>query len=408
MNITKYWIILIIFSLIISSCKDNKEYKLKLEKEKLSIDLNCQKVLIYKTMKVLVRSSNASSEDSEITSEILSIFNGTQKIEKITARKIYRTIKKYNKLRKSVLKLNEDDYPTALYSICSFTDDSTGEIGDFLNTNWNSATEHAVFSVLLNNIPEIPSEYALYEASLIKPDSLPANEFQAIIEIYRAIIMSESDYNYTAEDILTKNINNITSGKVQFIEDPTFDSTKKPNKYSSKNICLALSHLFRGIVRTKTDADKNDIRSDFETFIELMENTGLHKDLSLVAGLYLAQIDKDQSKTNNYLEKLSNSDLYDEAEKKSIKKLSRKIKNGNMDIEEIFSSEYFNPQKVLKDYVVSTAMSSDYITDISKSNYGDLVFSIPENMVSLIKWVEDAGNVKKYLEKGKKILDLFI
>lgn len=398
----RYILFIFIVSLMVFSCKEDKENHLRMEQEKLQKELNSNDIFLYKGVKIMVRSVSLKNNDEGLANEVLSFFSHKSGMKDISVSEVYKTFKKYKSLKDSVMFLKEDDYPTVLGNISGVLPDSTGELKSYIDRYWNSSSEHAFFSVMLNSVEDINPDYILYEVSLIEPEKLPYGEFSALVAIYQAIVFSGAGFVYTADDILTKNIENISTGKYKFES-----LTNKEEPYSAKEICLALSHFFRGILGSETGAEKDAIRADFEKFIELSEKTGIHKDLSLIAGLYLGQLDNDKEAVNKYLEQLSESDLFDEDGKKAIVKLSRKVRKGDIEVTEIFNHKHVNAQKILRDYLTETITASPYMQDIKKSEYGELIFSLPETVMEMTGWIENTKKVKKYIDKGKKILNLF-
>jgi len=125
---------------------------------------------------------------------------------------------------------------------------------------------------------------------------------------------------YLAEEDLTQNIKYIEKTRnADFSNYYWYLYGKNISKQQSQDISLAINHLLRGIDRLIIGNEKEQgALDDFQAFLNICNYLGVQTELTLAIETYLHLKNEDSERAINSLQRLKQSTMFSEKEKKSI------------------------------------------------------------------------------------------
>lgn len=399
-------LILIATLFLANSCKHEDEM-LEKDKAMLKEKLSSTKVVSYKAVKVLFRSANFSENEkaeykdiSELSNFIYDkIINVEGKEIKMGIKDYYHVVKEYHKVKEQLLTINEDDLPTILEVIVNATNSMIAEGTEIeLFDNWCASYEHLALSVLMKEVTDFTYDFSLYEASLINSENMANNELKSLALMYQGMIYIENDLNFLAEDVLVKNIEMLQKGKIKstdMLDNELFGGEKQIKQLEG------ISYMLLGLAHNNMLGKefKQKAIDDFNKFQSISEENGLNNELSNIAGIYVYYKKGDLKTTKMFFDKLKQSNKFDKAQRKHIDDLIDLVdKGGELRLREDLIS-VLDMKGIFEDLISSAIKESSYFEELKKSEAGETLFELPDQIYS------NYHDFKDLKEKGKEYLN---
>jgi len=421
---------LLICAILLIGCLKEKTDKilLALDKKKLEENINYDKIVFYKFLKIAVRSSaveDTTAADyqkfAKQTRSIVSTMNklDTNNKESISVMDALRLYKEYRSVKNFVKTTDEDIFP-------SLVDGFTTIYGDEKpNQNLVSKTdkvyyqniEHAILSMAVLTTRDLGQPFALYECSKTQPELLDDSEIKTLLEFVRGFLFFGNNLFYLSEDGLSRNIKWLHKNEnIPLPYTKAFFGWRNLGDQQTHTAFSGMNYLFRGFDRMRMERKVDEERSleDFDSFLKEMNKLGLQSELVWLVDAYLNLKRENPEKSIPALEKLKASPLFSASEREAIQKTIDYVKERKPDaaLKGVYDKAFM--AKLASKYMISVLAKIDWEKVMKENNvphtkeiFGGInKFKAISNSVSRYTQPPAIENGKtKITKKGNELLD---
>lgn len=401
----------VLLVLLLVSCsffEDDKQSLIDKDKAELNKSLHTYNVLFYKYFKLQQKAlhitdtsfSNLMPEKEKIEKVAKVFHKYNKKSNNLSALDYIKIYRDFKDVKSYVQEVDEDIFPARKEinntEKKSFTKQ---EIAAFKNT------EHAVFAAISLIIRDLGIDITFYEIAKIDEESIPESETKSLLRLFKSFIYLEKGLYYLSEDNLNKSIDWIENE-----EDTNFKSLLVIyNEQKAKQLVLCTNYLLRGIDRLLMgdEASEKKALEDFQSFISITNELGVENEITLSIETFL-YLKKDESKKAIVsLNKLKQSNMLSNKDKKSIDKAISYLNNREPD--KVLNSVYdkFFLGKIISIYIWNTISEVDW-KKIMKENdimYTEELYSNIETIKEFIKNIDKYTSSESLDKAGEKIKD---
>lgn len=385
------------------------------DQAKLKDNIYTQKVLLYKTVVIAVRSSKA---DDSVLPELKSfrekldninrILSSDSTVEYLSAWDYITLASDIYTLNKFARKTDEDIFPTILESFDYDIKDSTHQAilqgPPKLIVQNSEHTLLSMFSLLGSNYSD---DIALYECYKTNPDLLPPCEVKVLIRFMRGFVFMQNKLYYLSEAEFTDNINwferdekmNIALSKMIF-------STDSSNVPKILKMFKGFNYLSRGVDRMMMDRDIDEERAwqDLQKFVDTFEEIGIENELTWSIQALVSIHNEDTEKAIATLQKLRTSPLLSSDDIEIIDDSISYLKEGRTGRLKKLYDKFFIA-KIMTKFIISKLGEVNW-QKLLKDNgvpYTDEMFETLHTSKKFLANIEKYGRKDTYLDPLKDI-----
>ncbi|GGE61253.1 hypothetical protein EV200_10574 [Pedobacter psychrotolerans] len=330
------YLLLLICTIFLWACSGDKtdEALLLLDKQKLDENINYDKIVFYKFIKIAIRSNAVLDTNmaeyqhfSRHTRSTLALMDkidtNEHSISVIEALKIYNN---YRKVKAFVKETDEDIFPGLIQGLnvlhgAPKVDFKTISPAEKLRTQ---NIEHAILSMAVLTTRDLGQPFALYECSKTQPELLPDSEIKTLLEFVRGFLFFGNNLYYLSEDGLSRNIKWLDKNEnIPLPYTKAFFGWRNLSDTQTHTAFHGMNYLFRGFDRMRMERKIDEERSleDFEFFLTDMNKLGLQNELVWIIDAYLNLKRDYPEKAVLALEKLKKSPLFSETEHQAFQEI---------------------------------------------------------------------------------------
>jgi len=338
---------LLICAILIVGCSKEKTDKilLALDKKKLEENINYDKIVFYKFLKIAVRSTAVEDTTAadyqkfeKQTRSIVSTMNklDTNNKESISVMDALRLYKEYHSVKNFVKTTDEDIFPSL---VDGFTTIYGGQkpSQNLISKNdkvYYQNIEHAVLSMAVLTTRDLGQPFALYECSKTQPELLDDSEIKTLLEFVRGFLFFGNNLFYLSEDGLSRNIKWLDKNEnIPLPYTKAFFGWRNLGNQQTNTAFCGMNYLFRGFDRMRMERKVDEERSweDFDSFLKEMNKLGIQSELVWLVDAYLNLKRENPEKSIPALEKLKASPLFSASEREAIQKTIDYVKERKPD-----------------------------------------------------------------------------
>lgn len=404
--------------LSVSGCSnaETDEELLALDQEKLTENLNYDKITFYKFAKIAMRSSavqdTTKAEYQKFGKHLNKVVNSLSNVntdsgKHISAVEALMLYKDYRAVKGFVKETDEDIFPTLTEGINSVYGDPKQKFTPLAGDEKNQAQniEHAILSMIVLATRDLGQPFALYECSKTQPELLPDHETKTLLEFVRGFLFFSNNLFYLSEDGLSRNIKWLDKNeKVPLPYTKAFFGWRNLSDSQTHTAFHGMNYLFRGFDRLRMERKVDEERAldDFEKFLEDTKKLGLETELTLAVESYLYLKREDKTKAIAALTKLKKSTLLSNSEREALEKTIDYVNNREADkaLNGVYDKVFLS--KIATKYVFSILMKIDWERVLRENN----VPHTKEMFATVRKVQQISSSVGSYtddnnIEKGK-------
>lgn len=412
-------LIFLICVVFLAGCSKEKtdEFMLELDKQKLEENINYDKIVFYKFAKIAIRSSAVKDTNTikykRFSKQANSILNTLHKLDTnsktpisvVDALKLY---KDYRAVKDFVKTTDEDIFPTLVDGFNTIYGDGKSVQNYAIGTEkvYYQNIEHAILSILVLATRDLGQPFALYECSKTKPEFLEDSEVKTLLQFVRGFLFFGNNLFYLSENELSNNIKWLDNNKtIPLLYTKAFFGWRNLSDEQTHTAFHGLNYLFRGLDRMRMERKIDEERSleDFDLFLKDMNKLGLENELVWTIEAYLNLKRENPEKAIIALEKLKNSPLFSDDERKAFEKTIGHLKerDSKAALNGIYDKAFM--AKVISKYMISTLLKIEWERVLKENN----VPHTKEIFDSVNKFKAMSNAVSQYtqpskIEKGKK------
>ncbi|RZL45885.1 MAG: short-chain dehydrogenase [Pedobacter sp.] len=324
--------LLILLIAIFAGCsKPNTDAELlKIDQQKLTENLDYDKITFYKFAKIAIRAS-AVQDTTDATYQkfgknLNNIVNSFSKVDTadISVVDALLMYKDYRAVKGFVKGTDEDIFPTLVEGINKIY--GNGNSYPLITGNQKTETqnlEHAVLSMIVLATRDFGQPFALYECSKTQPEKLPDHEVKTLLEFVRGFLFFSNKLYYLSEDGISRNINWLDKNEnIPLPYTKAFFGWRNLSDSQTHTAFHSMNYLFRGFDRLMMERKVDEERAldDFEKFLVDTKKLGLETELTLAIESYLYLKREDKEKAVVALTKLNKSPLLSNSEHEVLTK----------------------------------------------------------------------------------------
>ncbi len=308
------------------SGEPSDEEMLQKDKEKLTEGMGGEGLLLYKMLKITVRSANdpkASAHLKGHEKEFQVLSQLLQKMDKkgdLSAADYLRFTTSYNSVREYVKETDEDIFPCFFDAMKMAEGKKVKPLSKSAKAK-QDASEHALMCIFMKFGGGFGKAEELYECSEIDTDQFKDSKEKVYLCFFKGVMLFEGGLNYLAEKEFTNNIEWLEDAdNVDFREVNMLFGKEQFNKKQSQKLALAVNYLFRGVDRMMMDRKIDDERSleDLEKCVELTDEIDVSNEITWSVSAYVHIRQEEYDKAIKDLEKLKKSPYLEDEEKTAI------------------------------------------------------------------------------------------
>lgn len=414
----KKYLLFTALAVFLYSCsgEPSDEEMLQKDQEKLTEEMGGEGLLLYKLLKITVRSANdpkASAHLKGHEKEFLVLAQLMNKMDKkgdLSAADYLRFTTSYNSVREYVKETDEDIFPCFFDAMRAADGKNVKQLSKSEKAK-QDAQEHALMCIFMKFGGGFGKAEELYECNEIDSDQFKDSKEKVYLCFFKGMLLFEGGLNYLAEKEFTRNIEWLEdTDNADFREVNILFGKEQFNKKQSKDLALAINYLFRGVDRMMMERKVDDERSleDLEKCIELTDKIGLSNEITWSISAYVHIKKEEYKKAITDLEKLKKSPYLNEDEKAAIDLAIEQLKKEDAEgasEEGAFDKETISG--IVSNSLYGSMSFDDWKKVLSKKKvpYGNGFIEMMETFGKLQKEVAGATDSKKLKEEGKNLWD---
>jgi len=409
--------VFILFLFILCGCSKSETDAelLEIDKQKLTENLDYDKITFYKFAKIAIRSSaiqdSTQKEYQQFSKNLKNILNALHKVdtksnESISIMDAILIYKDYQSVKSFVKKTKEDIFPTLVEGINAMN--NNGAKIELLNGDEKTEAqniEHAILSTIVLATRSFGQPFALYECSKTQPEKLPDHETKTLLEFVRGFLFFSNSLYYLSEDGLSRNINWLDKNEnIPLPYTKAFFGWRNLSDEQTHTAFHSMNYLFRGFDRLMMERKIDEERAldDFEKFIVDTKKLGLETELTLAIESYLYLKREDKEKATASLTKLNKSRLLTKSEHEALEKTIAYVndREAGKALNGVYDKVFLS--KIATKYIFSILAKIDWESVLKDNNvpHTDQIFATVNNVKKVSEAVSSYTN-DKTIEKGK-------
>jgi hypothetical protein len=425
----KYILLLVLCGLLAGCGRElTDEELLQRDRDELAEQLNTNKILSYKFVKLCIR---ASLKPEESTAEIAAFkAKGDPlfaRMIKLDAEQKELSVMDYIGLYRDFLTLkdyvrstDEDIFPCVTEVLVEVYSRDSLPPG-VPPTNFAPAmkgfrgtekvvlqnVEHAALSGLVLLSKDFGRSIALYECAETETSVLPDGEPKTLLNFFRGFIFFQEGLLYLSEKALTENLAWLDAHPdVELKWTSIAFQWGRLDRKQTHAAFHAMNHLLRGLDRLLMERDIDEERAlqDLEAFVKDAQKIGLDNELVWLVEAYLYMKKEDSDKAIVALKKLKGSALMGEAEREVIDETMGYLEEREPD--EALNGVYDNVfmGKVMVYYALARLAEVDWkkLLEENEIPHAAEVFATMERVEDVIKGIDKYTDTDELAEVGKE------
>lgn len=391
-----------------------KEDPLEREKKEMKESLESTEALIYRGLKITLRSLPANALDSskkqqdatKIQALTLSLLSkalgmaGNDSAFSVT--EYIGLVKEVSSLKDQLGDTDEDRYPTILEIFLA-----SGNAADKKEFAWyNNSYEHLILAMAWAGA-KAPRAFRVYETSKIEPSAIGDPSVALMASFIRGSTFHLEKWDHSSEaeftwylDHLEKERRKITAFMLQ---QELLKSEKKTEQQAYSEL-RAIGLGMRGIVRLQIEKE-DDAMDDLDGFISEARTAGIDNEALWAVGTYVSLKKERKDSALMYLGKLEKSSLLGGEEKEVVAEVKKYVeaRESGKAMNKVFDKVFI--AKVLSLEVKRRSAAVDWYGQISKSETGNKFLGFSDQLRAEYENIArhtDGGSLK---EQAKGLLD---
>ena len=419
----KIHLISLITGLIIflNSCssKPTREELIEKDREQLSEILTTEKLIIYKSLKLIVRSNGGtnisyenlgdeSEENLSMVLEQLQIFiemvddlNNISKLESVEdirdldPTKIYNIYKGLKSLKKNFHGIDEDMFPT-LTEIFLYQNQLSKTSQNKIKSKYIQPYEHFILSQIAFGLPQLGGIISLYEIDKINSNHVESEEIRMYFNLMKAIVFMNNKLFYLSEKALTDNLKLLENKKEIDFHITNIFAPKIQTDKEARLFLKSVHYFFRGLDRKlmKHKEDRKLGNKDFITFIDIIRKLNAKNHYIQIMELYVLSDMEEKKKAKEIAKQMKTNPIFEEKEKVII----------DNTVQSIGESDFFGIKSKLKliDFLMLFIKCANH--DLEKVDWDE--FKKEYEIEFEFAIINEANEILVKLEKFIKIQEL--
>ena len=417
----KHNLAILLFFFIMSGCSgpDTDEELLALDREKLTENLNYDKITFYKFAKIAIRSSavqdTTKPEYQKFGKHLHNVLTSLSKVDTDSGKSISAVdalllYKDYRAVKGFVKETEEDIFPTLVEGINHVYGDKTAAFTLLTGEKKIEAQniEHAILSMIVLATRDMGQPFALYECSKTQPELLPDHEIKTLLEFVRGFLFFSNNLFYLSEDGLSRNIKWLDENEnVPLPYTKAFFGWRNLSDSQTHTAFHSFNYLFRGFDRLRMERKVDEERAldDFEQFLADTKKLGIETELTLAIESYLYLKREDKEKAVAALTKLKASPLLSNSEREALSKTIDYVNNREADkaLNGVYDKVFLS--KIATKYMFAVLAKIDWekVLKEQKVPHTDQIFATVRKVQQISNSVSSYTD-EKTIEKGKSDL----
>ena len=229
-------------------------------------------------------------------------------------------------LKGTIESTDEEQYPTILENVMYVAGNASlsAPASVFKDFAWyNTSYEHLLLGATWMGVPTAPREFQVYEMNAINTSKISEPHVKLVAELGRALTFYDQSWYYLSENECTAYLADLESQKATIgtiFTIPIFPGETKNTAEARYYELHGAGLMMRGVDKVSS-AREDEAMEDFEGFISDMDKAGVSNESVWLIGCYVSLKKENKEQAIAYLDKLEQSDLYSENEKKAIREI---------------------------------------------------------------------------------------